>query len=611
MEHTDSFLGSAVIFLLAAVFAVPLAKRLRLGAVMGYLLAGCLIGPSLLGLVGDPASVGHISELGVVLLLFIIGLELSPHRLWVMRRSVFGGGLLQVLLTCAVLGAVARWGFDQHWNAALVLGLGLALSSTAFGLQLLAENKQLNSPHGRLAFSILLFQDIAAIPLIAVIPLLGEVHASAASDGLPPWLKVIGSVALVVVGGRYLLRPVFRIVAKTGLPEVSTATALLVVAGTAWLMELAGVSMALGAFLAGLLLADSEYRHELEAQIQPFKGLLLGLFFMSVGMSADLNLLVSEPLQILGLTCLLIALKLPVLYAVACFNGGLNKRAGFQLGLLLAGGGEFAFVVFKLAQNQGLWDAAFNNRLVLCITLSMALTPLLLLAAGRWLKPDPVVARKPPPEYEQIDDHKPRVVVAGMGRMGQIITRILRAQRVPFTALDTSVDSIDLVRSLGSFPIYYGDPLRPEILRAAGVADAEFFIVATDDPEINIQTARLVRELFPHIKIIARARNRRHVFHLLDSNAMPVRETFFSSMEMSRLVLLGLGLTEEQVQSRLRRFQRHDENVLKQQYAVHGDQDAVMQSAREARAELETLFEGDLLEDRAATPATATLPSAP
>ncbi len=601
MEHSDNFLGSAVIFLLAAVFAVPLAKRLQLGAVMGYLLAGCIIGPSALGLIGNPENVAHISELGVVLLLFIIGLELSPKRLWVMRRSVFGGGLMQVVVSGLALGAVSYWGFQHAWNTALVLGLGLALSSTAFGLQILAESKQLNSPQGRLAFAILLFQDIAAIPLIAVIPLLSMTDVGSGNDNsILPWLKVIGSIALVVLGGRYLLRPVFRIVAKTGLPEVSTATALLVVTGTAWLMELAGVSMALGAFLAGLLLADSEYRHELETQIEPFKGLLLGLFFISVGMSADLSLLLNEPLVMLGLTALLMLIKMPVLYGVACFNGGLTPRAGLHLGLLLAGGGEFAFVVFKLAHEQGLWDQALNNRLVLAITLSMAITPLLLLAAGRWLVSDTPTARKPPPEYENIESDAPRVVIAGMGRMGQIITRILRAQRVPFVALDTSVESIDLMRSLGKFPIFYGDPLRPEILRAAGVAEAEFFVVATDDPDTNIKTARLVRELYPHIKIIARARNRRHVFHLLDSKAIPVRETFHSSMEMSRQVLLGLGLNEEQAQARLRRFQRHDEDVLKQQYLVHGDDDAVLQSAREARAELETLFEADFLEDNPA-----------
>lgn len=323
MPHEGNLLQAAVVFLFAAVLTVPLAKRLQLGAVLGYLFAGVIIGPSVLGLIGNPQSVSHISELGVVLLLFIIGLELSPRRLWVMRKAVFGVGLAQVLLTGVVIGSMALLVFGQPLNSAIVLGLGLALSSTAFGLQSLAERKELNSPHGRLAFAILLFQDIAAIPLIALVPALagGDHHTSTAQD-ITHGLQVLGSIAVVVVGGRYLLRPVFRVVAATGLPEVSTATALLVVIGTAWLMDLAGVSMALGAFLAGLLLADSEYRHELEAQIEPFKGLLLGLFFISVGMGANISLLFSAPLAVLGLTLLLIGLKLPLLYVVGRLAGG-------------------------------------------------------------------------------------------------------------------------------------------------------------------------------------------------------------------------------------------------------------------------------------------------
>ena len=298
MPAEVNMLQVVVILLLAAVLAVPLAKRLQLGAVLGYLLAGVVIGPSGLGLIGDLEGVAHISELGVVLLLFIIGLELSPRRLWVMRRSVFGVGTAQVLLSGVAIGAVAMFGFGQPWNSALVLGLGLALSSTAFGLQILAERKELTAPHGRLAFAILLFQDIAAIPLIALLPMLS---GSAVPEARHDWHATaiaFGAIGIVVVGGRYLLRPVFRIVAATRLQEVSTATALLVVIGTAWLMESAGVSMALGAFLAGLLLADSEYRHELESQIEPFKGLLLGLFFISVGMTADIALLLREPLPL-------------------------------------------------------------------------------------------------------------------------------------------------------------------------------------------------------------------------------------------------------------------------------------------------------------------------
>ncbi|MGU2144360.1 glutathione-regulated potassium-efflux system protein KefB [Pseudomonas aeruginosa] len=638
MEHGSSFLQSGVVFLIAAVFMVPLAKRLQLGAVLGYLLAGVLIGPSVLGLVDNPESVAQISEMGVVLLLFIIGLELSPRRLWVMRKSVFGVGLLQVLLTGVVIGTVALVGFDQPVNSAVVLGLGLALSSTAFGLQILAERKELTQPHGRLAFAILLFQDIAAIPLIAMIPLLSGAHSDAGGSELTQTLKVVGSIAAVVVGGRYLLRPVFRIVAQTKLQDMSTATALLVVMGTALLMELAGVSMALGAFLAGLLLADSEYRHELEAQIEPFKGLLLGLFFISVGMSADISLLLKSPWMVLGLTVLLIALKAPVLYFVGRISGGLDKASALRLGVVLAAGGEFAFVVFKMARDQGLFQNDLHNLLVLSITLSMALTPLLVLGLARLLAKEPFQndlhnllvlsitlsmaltpllvlglarllakepeATKPPPEMERIDnDDTPRVVIAGVGRMGQIVARVLRAQRVPFIALDTSVETIELTRTLGAIPIFYGDPMRPEILRAAQVEKAEFFVIATDDPETNIETAKRVRKLYPHLKIIARARNRQHVHLLLDAGVEPVRETFFSSLEMSRMVLCGLGLSEEQADARIRRFRRHDEEVLASQHLFYNDRDALIKSAREARVELETLFQTDQLEDRGAVAA--------
>lgn len=600
MPEEGNMLQAAVVFLLAAVIAVPLAKRLQLGAVLGYLFAGVVIGPQVLGWVGDPQSVSHISELGVVLLLFIIGLELSPKRLWVMRKAVFGVGLAQVLLTAVVIGSVALLAFGQPLNSAVVLGLGLALSSTAFGLQSLAERKELNSSHGRLAFAILLFQDIAAIPLIAMVPLLAGGGADAAEGStLDHSLRVLGSIAVVVVGGRYLLRPVFRIVARTGLQEVSTATALLVVIGTAWLMELAGVSMALGAFLAGLLLADSEYRHELESQIEPFKGLLLGLFFISVGMGANLGLLLESPALVLGLTLLLIGIKLPLLVLIGRLAGGLGRLSAVRLGIVLAAGGEFAFVVFKLGRDAELFDARLYDTLLLTITLSMALTPLLLLLCARLLRVR-TPAVEVPDAYRDIDSDAPRVVIAGMGRMGQIVARILRAQQVSFVALDTSVESIEFSRSFGHLPVFYGNPLRPEILRAAKVDQAEYFVIATDDPEINIKTAELVSRLYPHVKIIARARNRQHVHRLVDHGAQAVRETYYSSLEITRRTLVGLGLTQAQADARINRFKRHDEQVLQAQHAIYDDDTKVMQTAQEARAELARLFESDRQDEKAA-----------
>lgn len=394
MPHDGSLLQATVVFLLAVVLLVPLAQRLKMGAVPGYLLAGILIGPSVFGLLGNPDNVARLSEMGVVMLLFVIGLELSPRRLWTMRRALFGVGSLQVGLTAVLLGLLAFWLFDQSKPAAIVLGLGLALSSTAFGLQVLAERKDLGKPHGRLAVAILLFQDIAAIPLIAVVPLLGG-DVSTADEGAWPLLAVVVGIGVLIVFGRYLLTPIFKWTVGSGLPELSTATALLVVLGTAWLMEHVGVSMALGAFLAGVLMAESPFRHELETQIEPIKGLLLGLFFVGVGMSADLRLLFGMPLMVLGLTVLLVVIKLPLLYGLGHTVGGLNQAQALCLGVVLASGGEFAFVVFKLALEHQVLTQQVHDLLVLAITLSMAVVPLVMMALARQLRDDSPVQASP------------------------------------------------------------------------------------------------------------------------------------------------------------------------------------------------------------------------
>ncbi|WP_409308039.1 monovalent cation:proton antiporter-2 (CPA2) family protein [Pseudomonas putida] len=394
MPHDGSLLQATVVFLLAVVLLVPLAQRLKMGAVPGYLLAGILIGPSVFGLLGNPDNVARLSEMGVVMLLFVIGLELSPKRLWTMRRALFGVGSLQVGLTAVLLGLLAFWLFDQSKPAAIVLGLGLALSSTAFGLQVLAERKDLGKPHGRMAVAILLFQDIAAIPLIAVVPLLGG-DVSTADEGAWPLLAVVVGIGVLIVFGRYLLTPIFKWTVGSGLPELSTATALLVVLGTAWLMEHVGVSMALGAFLAGVLMAESPFRHELETQIEPIKGLLLGLFFVGVGMSADLRLLFGMPLMVLGLTVLLVAIKLPLLYGLGHTAGGLNQAQALCLGVVLASGGEFAFVVFKLALEHQVLTQQVHDLLVLAITLSMSVVPLVMMALARQLRDDSPVQASP------------------------------------------------------------------------------------------------------------------------------------------------------------------------------------------------------------------------
>ncbi|GAB3023555.1 monovalent cation:proton antiporter-2 (CPA2) family protein [Oleiagrimonas citrea] len=589
--HTEHMLQMAVVFLLATVLAVPLAKRFRLAAVLGFLLAGIAIGPHALGLVGDTGRVAQVSELGVVLMLFVIGLELSPSRLKVMRHAVFGTGLLQVLVCGAALLAVAYYGFGLSLRAAVVVGAALALSSTAFGLQILAERKEAGSAYGRQAFAVLLFQDLAAIPLIAVVPLLGY---GAAQTGDPMWmgaLRVVATIVVVMVGGRYLLRPLFRIVARTRMQEVSTATALLVVMGTAWVMELAGASATLGAFLAGVLLADSEYRHELESHIEPFKGLLLGLFFISVGMSLDLSLLRQAPWIVAGLVLGLLLVKGVLLWPVGRLSGSLSGADALRMAVLLASGGEFAFVVLNLALGQHLLEPRQRDLLVLAVSLSMALMPLLVTALARLLRERDTPQTR---EYDHIDTDAPRVIIAGFGRVGQIVARVLRAQHIPFVALEASVEQVDFSRRFGGTSIFFGDPARPELLRAAQADKAEVFVLATDDPQANLRTARVVKRQFPHLKIVARARNRQHVFRLMDlSIDEPVRETFDSSLKMTRQVLSALGASEADAAQQVERFREHDEALLKTQYLVYDDETALVQSSREALADLERIFEAD------------------
>ena len=589
--HGQGNLELFLIFLIAAVVAVPLFRRLGLGAVLGYLVAGVLMGPFGWRLVKDPASVLAFSELGVVMLLFVIGLELSPSRLWVMRRPVFGIGGLQVAVTALAIGAATAM-MGLGWKTNLVVGLGLALSSTAVGLQLLAERKDLTSRYGRMAFAILLFQDLAAIPLLALIPLLGE--AKAAAQSAPPLdavVRAVGMIALVVIGGRLLLRQLFRAVAWTKMGEVFTATSLLVVVGTAWLMQWGGLSMGLGAFLAGVLLADSEFRHELEAQIEPFKGLLLGLFFIAVGMSIDLNRVMAEPALIAAGVVALLALKALILFGIGMRPGRLPAREALMLGSVLALGGEFAFVVFSDAFRVGLIDSVLRDRLVAVIGLSMAATPLLVMAASSWLREHP--EQKVERDADPIDHENPRVIIAGFGRMGQIVGRMLRAQGVPFTALEHSVEQVEQSRRFGTM-IYFGDPSRADLLRAAHADQAEVFVLTTDDAETTIRTARLLKRLYPHLKVFARARNRQHAFKLMDLGVeVIVRETFHSSLDMGQQVLESLGVPPDVAAERRERFRKHDEQMLREQHLVYDDEAALIASSQQARQDLEKLFEAD------------------
>jgi glutathione-regulated potassium-efflux system protein KefB len=593
--ESSGFIQYAVVLLLAAVIAVPLARRSRLGSVLGYLAAGALIGPSVLDLVGNAEEISHVSELGVILMLFVIGLELSPQRLWVMRRQVFGFGSIQVVASALGIGAIGL-AFGLGWKPALVIGLALALSSTAIGLQILAERKELQSPHGRLGFAILLFQDVAAIPILALVPVLAASRVEESMTAVYfTVLQEIATIAIVIVGGRLLMRPLFRIAARTQIPEVFTAAALLVVLGTAWFVQLGGISMSLGAFLAGVLLADSEYRHEIESRIDPFKGLLLGLFFISVGMSADIRLLAREPLLIASILLGLLALKGLVLFVVARLSGQ-NVAGALKLAAILAQGGEFAFVIFTVAVQNGVLDGALRDVLVVAITLSMALTPVLIGVFGRLAPKE----ERPAPDYDPIDEEEtPRVIIAGFGRVGQIVARVLRANKIRFTAIESSIEQVEISRRFGS-QIYYGDPSRGDLLRSARVDQAEVFIVATDDPEANIRTARLVRRMYPHLKVFARARNRQHAFRLMDLGARTVRETFHSSLVLARRVLEQLGMDAQLAEQRIERFREFDEKLLAEQHLFYDDEAAIMQNAREAQNDLDRLFEADIAQDSAA-----------
>jgi glutathione-regulated potassium-efflux system protein KefB len=579
--------------LLAAVVAVPLAKRWQLGAVLGYLGAGALIGPSGISLIGNTGEISEISELGVVLMLFVIGMELSPQRLWVMRRTVFGIGSLQLALTGLVIGGICvALGLD--WKGALIVGLGLSLSSTAIDLQILGERKELQTAHGRLGFAILLFQDVAAIPILALIPALALAHPTEnPGAGLLAAVRVIVTIAAVVIGGRYLLRPMFRAAAGAGTPEVFTATALLVVIGTAWLMDLAGISMSLGAFIAGVLLADSEYRHEIEAQIEPFRGLLLGLFFVSVGMSLDIDLVMREPQLVATLLVALLAVKAVLLYAISRGASREDHSQSVALAAILSQGSEFSFVVFTLAATNSLIDPSQRDLLMLIVTLSMAATPLLVRIRAEVVPLDRDKKKKPDRAFDRVDGLQPRVIIAGFGRVGQIVARILNAHHIPFAALERDAEQVDFVRRFGN-KVFYGDATRLDLLRAAQADKAEIFVIATENPEENLRTARMLKRHFPHLKIYARARNRQHVFRLMDLNVDEiVRDTFFSSLELARYVLLALGYDEATTKEHLRRFREHDEHVLANQYPVYDDETALLQTTQEARDDLQRLFEVD------------------
>ncbi|RKH68519.1 monovalent cation:proton antiporter-2 (CPA2) family protein [Corallococcus llansteffanensis] len=592
-----SFMHQALVFLAATVVAVPLFKKLGLGSVLGYLAAGAAIGPYGAGLISDVENILHIAELGVVLLLFVIGLELQPSRLWSLRRSVFGMGGAQVVLTGVLLAGVGRV-LGLSTSASIIAGFGLSLSSTAFALQLLAEKNQLTAEHGQLAFGILLFQDLAVIPLLAALPLLGVSDTPSTEPGWLMAVKAAGVVILVVLAGRYLLRPVFRAVASVHSQELFTATALLVVVGTASLVSAVGLSMALGAFLAGVLLSESEYRHELEADIEPFKGLLLGLFFIAVGMSVNLALLAREPLRVLALVLGLTFLKGLVLYGLG--RVGLKKPgSALSLAVVISQGGEFAFVLFSLAVSFHVMDRPQADLLVLVVGLSMAVTPFLSAVHERWVAPR-FKPKGPQREYDVSPDQDHPVIIAGMGRVGQVVARLLRARRIGFTAIDASAEHIDFIRRFGN-QVFYGDASRLDLLRAARSDKARVFVLAIDDMAASLRTAQMVKEHFPHLKVFARARNREHAYKLMELGITNlVRETFDASLVMSNDVLQAMGLSFTEARRTVERFREHDESLMVETSKVFKDEKKMMEVIARGRRELELLFEKDEAEQKSA-----------
>lgn len=593
-------LDEIAVLLAALALAAPLARWFGMAAVLGYLFAGVLIGPFGVGALfstSDAEKILHISEFGVILLLFLIGLELRPKRLIAMRQAIFGLGSEQVILSAMALTLVGIL-IGYPWQPALFAGSALALSSTAFALQVMEENGELSTRHGRQAFGVLLFQDLAAIPLIAIAPFfaaaqISEIH----SFDYTAVLKGLATIAAVIIIGRYVLDGVFRLVALSRVKEAMTAAGLLTVVGVALVMQQAGLPASLGAFIAGALLAESSYRHQLEADIAPFEGLLLGMFFTAIGMSLNLALLVSIPGSVIVLTLALMATKAVVLYALGRRHG-LDSAASRRLALVLAQGGEFAFVLFTVAQANNIFGKSTADLLAVVVTLSMALTPLLLIIERKLFpKREAAKAFDPMPEN---DGH---VLIAGFGRFGQIIARVLRAKGIAFTALDYSAEQIEFVRRFGS-AAFYGDATRPEVLHAAQIDKAKAFVLAIDDIEASMRTAAYVKAHYPDLPIYARARNRTHAHQLLDLGVTALqRETFLSSLELTRQLLTGLGYSDRVATRAIQTFKAHDERRLIEDYKHASDMEKLQEKARSDAVRLDKLFQEDEAEEAKAAAA--------
>jgi monovalent cation:proton antiporter-2 (CPA2) family protein len=595
-------LFEAFIYLLAALVAVPLAKRLGLGSVIGYLLAGALIGPHVLNVAGSAADVMHFAEFGVVMMLFVVGLELRPALLWQMRRPILGLGGLQVVGTALAIGFVASW-FGLSWKAALAVGLILAMSSTAIVLQSLTERGLMKTPGGEASFAVLLFQDIAVIPIIALMPLLaawpgGNATAQTSAGGIfpgwPAWEKallVVGAVALMVGAGRFLLRPFFRYIARTKLREMFTATALFLVVGIALLMQKIGLSPALGTFVAGVVLAESEYRVQLEADIEPFKGLLLGLFFISVGASIDFSLIARQPSAVASIVAGLLVLKFVVLLLLSrVFR--LKAGEGFLLAFALAQGGEFAFVLFAFATQNDVLSGEMASLLVASVALSMAAAPLLFTLYHRLVRP---LFQKCEPQRaaDEIDEHDNPVILAGFGRFGHIVGRVLRSNGFGTTVLDHDADQVEMLGRFG-LKSFYGDASRLDLLQAAGAARAKLFVLAIDDEAKALEIIQTVQREFPRLKILARATSRQHAYEILRLGVNQVyRETLGSALDLSVDALRELGMDERRARRVAEIFREHDEASVRDMARLGEIDDAYISIARKHVENLERALQSD------------------
>ncbi|SFJ73410.1 monovalent cation:proton antiporter-2 (CPA2) family protein [Caulobacter sp. UNC279MFTsu5.1] len=600
------FLLQALVYLGAAVISVPIAKRLGLGSVLGYLIAGVVIGPFALSLVGEQTDVMKFAEFGVVILLFLIGLEVQPSTLWDMRKAIFGFGGAQVVGTSAAIAGVSML-LGLPWQTALAVGMVLAMSSTAIVLQTLDEKGLRQGPVGRAAFGILLLQDLAVIPMFALLPTLATiappVHAEAGGHGgaslvthLPPWaqgLAVFVAVGAVVGGGRYLVRPIFRFIAEARLREIFTAAALLIVVGVASIMQTVGLSPALGAFLAGVVLAESEFRRELETDIEPFRGLLLGLFFITVGAGIDLKLVASQPLTLIGLVLGLMVLKFAVMFGLARLFGA-PARGAAAVATALAQGGEFAFVLLSFTVGAGVIGATLAALLTAAVAVSMALTPVAMILYERIAQALDAAIPKQVPETGDFADSEPDIIIAGFGRFGQITGRLLTANGFRSTVLDSDIEQIDLLRRFGR-RVHYGDATRMDLLRAAGIERARMLIVALDDREKTVELVETARKAFPELVILARAWDRRHAYDLLANGADAVeRETFEAALALGTTALQKLGYRAHRAHRAAGIFRRHDRKSFEDLRPVWGQEEAYILASRDAAQTMDKLLTADL-----------------